>query len=301
MTNMHLLETRLARQFKHRIPAPLADLTIFTIKQAWACLFGASLLVAMIVSRVVWVDDWPIARYDALLGFAILLQAMFLWFRLESWSEVRVIALFHLTGTLMEIYKIHAGSWAYPDPAMLQIYGVPLYSGFMYAAVGSYMARVIRLFDMDFTPFPRWSLHFALAAVIYVNFFSHHFIFDLRYLLFAATVALYLRTRIWFRIGARWHWMPLPVAAVFASFFLWLAENIGTMTGTWLYAGQNPLDVVSFAKMGSWYLLLYVAFATVTLVVPITQNRAAAAHRQPPQIQGSVPQRWSQAAPVSAP
>jgi uncharacterized membrane protein YoaT (DUF817 family) len=107
----------------------------------------------------------------------------------------------------------------------------------------------------------------VLATAIYVNFFAHHFMPDIRIALFAATLVLFLRTRIWFRIGANWYWMPLPLAAFFSSFFLWLAENIGTLTGTWLYAGQNPLDRVSFAKMGSWYLLLYVSFVTVTLVL----------------------------------
>ncbi|MEO1734060.1 MAG: DUF817 family protein, partial [Pseudomonadota bacterium] len=51
------------------------------------------------------------------------------------------------------------------------------------------------------------------------------------------------------------------------SFFLWLAENIGTLTRTWLYSGQSDGQLVSLAKMGSWYLLLYVSFVTVTLVV----------------------------------
>ena len=60
--------------------------------------------------------------------------------------------------------------------------------------------------------------------------------------------------------------MPLPVAAFLSSLALWVAENIGTATGTWLYSGQRPEHWVSFAKIGSWYLLLYVAFATVTLV-----------------------------------
>ena len=78
--------------------------------------------------------------------------------------------------------------------------------------------------------------------------------------------------------------MRLPLAALLSSFFLWVAENVGTGTGTWIYAGQGALDLVSFAKMGSWYLLLYVSFATVTLVYrdvlydrPITGNRASAA------------------------
>uniref|UniRef100_UPI003158BD23 DUF817 family protein n=1 Tax=Phaeobacter sp. QD34_3 TaxID=3029981 RepID=UPI003158BD23 len=84
--------------------------------------------------------------------------------------------------------------------------------------------------------------------------------------LFAATVILFWRTRIWFTIGHNRYWMPLPLAAFLSSFFLWLAENIGTGTRTWLYHGQAVTDWVSLAKMGSWYLLLYVSFATVTLV-----------------------------------
>lgn len=32
----------------------------------------------------------------------------------------------------------------------MRVGGVPLFSGFMYAAVGSYMVRVYRLFDLGF-------------------------------------------------------------------------------------------------------------------------------------------------------
>lgn len=60
--------------------------------------------------------------------------------------------------------------------------------------------------------------------------------------------------------------MPLPLAAFLSSLALWVAENVGTATGTWLYSGQRPDHWVSFAKLGSWYLLLYVAFVTVTVV-----------------------------------
>ncbi|MFM7334202.1 MAG: DUF817 family protein, partial [Tabrizicola sp.] len=95
---------------------------------------------------------------------------------------------------------------------------------------------------------------------------AHHFLPDIRIVLFVATVALYGRTRIWFRIHDRHWWMPLPVAAVLSAFALWVAENVGTATGTWIYSGQIKGELVSFAKLGSWYLLLYVAFVTVTLV-----------------------------------
>ena len=61
-------------------------------------------------------------------------------------------------------------------------------------------------------------------------------------------------------------WTVLIVAAFLAALALWLAENVGTLTGTWLYSGQAHGQLVSLAKLGSWYLLLYVAFVTVTLV-----------------------------------
>ncbi|MCP3972163.1 MAG: DUF817 domain-containing protein, partial [Rhodobacteraceae bacterium] len=42
--------------------------------------------------------------------------------------------------------------------------------------------------------------------------------------------------------------------------------NVGTRTGTWIYPGQGLLDWVSLSKIGSWYLLIFVSFTTVTLV-----------------------------------
>ncbi len=252
---------------RRRLPFGLREFTMFVLKQGWACLFGGLLLAAILISKAVWQADWVLTRYDALFLFALAAQALFLWLRLETWEEARVILLFHLTGTAMEWFKVSAGSWTYPEPGLFKLLGVPLFSGFMYASVGSYMARVIRIFDMRFTPYPPFWLTLLLAGAIYVNFFAHHFLPDIRMVLFAATLLLYGRTRISFRISTRDWWMPLPVAAFLSSLALWVAENIGTLTGTWLYAGQSPDMAVSFAKIGSWYLLLYVAFVTVSVVL----------------------------------
>lgn len=239
---------------------------MFVLKQGWACLFGGLLLLAIIVTKMVWQDAWPIQRYDALFLFGLMVQVLFLRFRLETWEEARVILFFHLTGTAMEWFKVYAGSWAYPEAGLFKVLNVPLFSGFMYASVGSYMARVIRLFDMTFAPYPPFWTTLVLAGAIYVNFFAHHFLPDIRLVLFAATVVLFLRTRVRFRVSTHVWWMPLPVAAGLSSLALWVAENIGTATGTWLYSGQRPDHWVSLAKIGSWYLLLYVAFVSVTLV-----------------------------------
>ncbi|MFT4717191.1 MAG: uncharacterized membrane protein YoaT (DUF817 family) [Paracoccaceae bacterium] len=260
------LERRLGNWMRSKLPAGFVEFTMFVLKQGWACLFGALLLVAIIASKIIWHDDWLISRYDALFGFALGTQILFLWFRLESWDEAKVILIYHVVGTAMEVFKLNVGSWDYPEQGVAELMGVPLFSGFMYAAIGSYMARVIRIFHMRFAPYPPFWMTVVLATLIYLNFFSHHYMPDFRALLFVATVILFWRTRIWFFVGATPRWMPLPVAAVLSAVFIWLAENVGTFTATWTYPGQNPQDWVSFGKFGSWYLLLFVNFVLVTLV-----------------------------------
>ena len=283
------LERALGDSTRAHLPPLLAELIMFVLKQGWACLFGGLLLAAIITSKLLWQPGWPIARYDALFVFAVTTQALFLIFKLETWEEARVILLFHATGTLMELFKVHAGSWAYPEPGLIKLLGVPLFSGFMYASVGSYMARVIRIFEMRFAPYPPLPLTFAFAAAIYINFFTHHFGPDIRLGLFAASLLLYARTRVWFRVSTRARWMPLPLAALLSSLALWVAENVGTATGTWAYSGQRPDHLVSFAKLGSWYLLLYVAFVTVTVVSRSSLATKTPASAAPPTTAGSPP------------
>lgn len=248
------------------LPRPIARIVVFFALQAASCLFALSFLAALILTRAIWQQDWALQRYDALVIIAVGLQALFIATKLETLEEARVILLFHLTGTMMEWFKVSAGSWAYPDPGLLKLFGVPLFTGFMYASVGSYIARALRLFHIRLAPAPPyWSIA-ALAVAIYVNFWAHHFLPDARVALFGATVLLFARTRLWFRTIDLWLWVPVPLVALGAALMLWVAENIGAFTGTWRYSGQKALQLVSWGKLGSWYLLLFVAFATVTLV-----------------------------------
>ena len=149
MTPTIRLEHRMGRAAQAALPS---ELVLFILKQGWACLFGGALLAAILLSRAVWQPDWPLARYDALFLYALALQAIFLATGWETRDEARVILAFHLTGTMMEWFKVSAGSWAYPEPGLFKLFDVPLFSGFMYASVGSYIARVIRIFDMRFAP-----------------------------------------------------------------------------------------------------------------------------------------------------
>jgi uncharacterized membrane protein YoaT (DUF817 family) len=217
------------------------------------------MLGLLIVTKYVWQPGWPIYRYDALFVAAIAIQIGFLAFRLESLDEAKVILVYHIVGTSMELFKTHVGSWEYPELALIRIAGVPLFSGFMYASVGSYMARVMRICDMRFSHYPARVWTFLLALAIY---------WDLRWPLFAATALLFGRVTIHFRLDRTWHRMPWLLAAFLTAIFMWIAENIGTYTGTWIYPGQRIWHLVAIEKLGSWFLLLIISFVLVSLVNP---------------------------------
>ncbi|MFJ4224603.1 DUF817 domain-containing protein [Microbacterium sp. NPDC089695] len=258
--------------------AALVEFSVFVLKQAWACVFGAALLVAIVAARLWYPDDAVLARNDALTITAVLIQVAMLVFRLESGRELWVIVLFHLTGTAMELFKTDVGSWAYAADGILRIGGVPLFSGFMYAAVGSYMVRVHRLFDLGFTRYPwRWATT-VLAAAIYLNFFTHHWWWDARWLLLAGVVALWLPTIMHARVWRRT--IRLPLLAVFAgvAVFIYLAENIGTWAGAWAYPDQMvSWQPVSLSKLSSWFLLMIISVVMVTWVYPPRPPTAVAA------------------------
>lgn len=261
----------LARLPQNRLTGGLIEFLVFGLKQAWACLFGGALLGLIILSRWVWphFDIELLSRYDFLFLSALLIQIAMLAFKLEAIEEAKVILLFHIVGTAMEVFKTHAGSWIYPEANLFRIGGVPLFSGFMYAAVGSYMARINRIFDIRLNHYPPLWLTMLLAAAIYINFFAHHFIIDVRILLFIATAAIFWRTSMHYRVFRFRHRMPLLLAFLLTSFFIWIAENIGTITGTWLYPNQkNGWELVSLSKLGSWYLLMIISVVLVTLVHP---------------------------------
>ncbi len=128
----------------------LYEFLLFGFKQGWACLFGGLMLVVLLGTHFFYPRDAPLARYDFLTLGAIVIQAGMLIFKLETLREAKVIAVFHVVGTVMELFKTSVGSWQYPEAGVLHIGAVPLFSGFMYAAVGSYIARIWRIFRIRF-------------------------------------------------------------------------------------------------------------------------------------------------------
>ncbi|MBH0113136.1 DUF817 domain-containing protein [Novosphingobium sp. YJ-S2-02] len=245
----------------------LYEFLLFGFKQGWACLFGGLMLALLLATHLFYPEGAALARYDFLTLAALTIQLGMLALRLETLDEAKVILAFHLVGTVMELFKTAVGSWEYPGDAVLRIGAVPLFSGFMYAAVGSYIARIWRIFDFRFTAYPpRWAT-LVLAIAVYVNFFAHHWLPDVRIALFAALALVFARTRIWFRVWREDRWMPLLLGWFLVALFIWLAENLGTFAQAWTYPDQRAgWSMVHFGKLGAWYLLMYISFVLVAVV-----------------------------------
>jgi uncharacterized membrane protein YoaT (DUF817 family) len=245
----------------------LLEFLWFGLKQAWACLFGGAMLALILATFLLWPDDSPISRYDFLVVGAVLIQIAMLALKLETWAEARVILLFHIAGTIMELFKTAHGSWIYPEDSVLRIGAVPLFSGFMYAAVGSYIARVQRIFHIRVRGYPPLWTTWVLAAAIYVNFFAHHWLPDIRLALFVATALLFGQGWFWFTADRARLKMPLLLGYFLVALFIWFAENLGTFGRAWIYPGQEAgWEMVSLAKLGSWYLLMIISVVLVSLV-----------------------------------
>ncbi len=243
------------------------EFLLFGLKQAWACLFGGAMLALLVLTHFFWPDSAPLARYDALVIAAVLIQGLLLATRLERWEEAVVILVFHVVGTIMEIFKTAHGSWIYPEDNLLRIGGVPLFSGFMYACIGSYMARAIRLFEIRFERYPPLWGPWLLAVLSYANFFTHHYLPDIRWGLFAFSVVLFGRAAFQFTPDRVVRRMPMLLGFLLVALFIWIAENVGTFTSAWIYPDQKDgWSLVPIGKLGSWYLLMMLSFVLVTVV-----------------------------------
>ena len=240
------------------------ELLWFGLKEVRACLFAGLFFASVwLVPRA---GLWGIARYDLLLIIALAIQAWMLWARLETRDEMKAICLFHVVGFVLEVFKTSPaiGSWSYPDPAWSKVLGVPLFSGFMYAAVGSYIIQAWRLFELRIRHHPPYWMAILVAGLIYANFFTHHWVGDYRWYLAACALGLYARTSVVFRPFDRDRRMPLLLAFVLIGFFIWLAENLATVMGVWRYPDQmGAWASVHLGKWSSWSLLVVMTFTIV--------------------------------------
>lgn len=242
----------------------LLEFLYFGVKEARACLF-----VGLFFGAILSVPRdglLGIPRYDVLLVLALAIQAWMVWAKLETIDELKAITLFHVIGFALEVFKTSSGikSWAYPEFAYTKLFGVPLFSGFMYAAVGSYIIQAWRLLELSVVHHPPYWMAGVIAMLIYANFFTHHYIGDYRWYIAACALGLYARSTVIFRPLDRERKMPLLLSFVLIGFFIWLAENISTFFGVWKYPNQlGAWSAVHVGKWSSWSLLIVMTFTIV--------------------------------------
>ena len=245
-----------------RTRAAFAELASFGLNNALSCIFPVLIFVFLGLSRRFEIPFLP--RYDALLLACLGAQAWMVKSGLETKDELKVITIFHLLGLLMEIQKVRVGSWAYPEQAYSKLCGVPLYSGFMYASVASFMCQAWRRLDLRFVAWPARAPSIALGALIYLNFFTNHYIPDVRLILMVGVAALFFRTKVEFTCAGSARRMPMILAFLFIASFLWGAENIATYLGAWKYPYQMlAWHPVHLEKLGSWFVLAIVSLIIV--------------------------------------
>ena len=271
--------TRQAAARNRRALMELAtQLAHFGVRQALSCVFPVVIFASLALTRYIPLPILP--RYDWLLIICLLTQWWMLRSGLETKDEMKVIALFHLIGLALEIFKVNMGSWSYPEPGCLKVFGVPLYSGFMYASVASYMCQSWRRLKLELVRWPSYVFVVPLAAAIYLNFFTHHYWTDIRWWLTGLVFIVFWRSRVRFEVNGSRYRMPLVLSFVLIGFFIWIAENIATFFGAWAYPDQTAAwRLVHTGKMSSWFLLVIVSFLIVATLKRVKEESDASAVR----------------------
>lgn len=256
----------------------LSEFSSFIYKQAFSCIFWAFILFLIISSKFYYPFEWILYQYDFLFISVILFQIFLIITKFESPKEVGIIMIFHIIAMIMEIFKTHPsiGSWSYPWEFLIGVYWVPLFAGFMYSAVGSYIARVWKIFDFKYKNYPKKIYTILIAVAIYINFFTHHFIVDLRYIIIISVLLTFGKTKIYFKPLKRYYSMNLAFWFILVAIFIWIAENIATYMRIWIYPSQTTLwHMVWIEKITAWFLLMIISFVLVSLLhkpQPYTKN-----------------------------
>ncbi|HLU22132.1 MAG TPA: DUF817 domain-containing protein [Bacillaceae bacterium] len=243
----------------------------FGWEQALSCIFPVVVFASLAITKMIPLPFLP--RYDWLLIFFLLMQWWMLKSGLETRDELKVITLFHLIGLGLEIFKVHMGSWSYPEEGYMKIFGVPLYSGFMYASVASYLCQAWRRLHVELVKWPPFILVVPLAAAIYLNFFTHHFWIDIRYWLAGLVLIVFWKSWVMYEVNGITYRMPIALSFVLIGFFVWIAENIATFFGAWQYPNQTDTwQLVHIGKVSSWVLLVIVSFLIVATLKLVKQK-----------------------------
>src|SRR4051812_37620739 len=90
---------------------------VFGWQEALSCIFPVIVFASLGLSH--YVHFLP--RYDFMLLVCLVAQLVLYFSGVESRDEVKVIFIFHILGLMMELFKVHVGSWSYPEAAYTKI------------------------------------------------------------------------------------------------------------------------------------------------------------------------------------
>lgn len=250
----------------------LVKLLSFGYQQALCCIFPVAIFATLAFTQ--YIDVPFFYRYDFILLICICVQFLMVYFKLETIDELKVISLFHLIGLFLELYKVSKGSWVYPQFAYTKIGDVPIYSGFMYASVASYICQAWRRFDLRFHDWPSSWITFPLAAAIYFNFFTLHYLPDMRWIIIVSLFFIFRRSYVSFVCRGATYKMNIILSFLLIGSFIWVAENISTFLGAWQYPNQERhWNVVHIGKLSSWFLLVIISIIIVANLKHIKYNK----------------------------
>lgn len=199
----------------------------------------------------------------------MIVQVCLYKFGFETKRDILVVTIFHLIGLSMELIEVGINhSWAYTSSGIFYIASVPIFTGFMYACVGSYMAKEFKLLELKVSSMPSNKFIVIFSIAIYANFILNNHIYDFRYVLLVIMFVVYNRANLTFKPLLKSYRFNLPLSFLLIGFFIWVAENISTYLGIWSYPNQVPVwHLVHVSKITSWMLLSIVSFNLVYLLI----------------------------------
>lgn len=251
------------------------EIYYFFLKNFFAAIYWIIFIGVIYSSN--FFDFSYLSRFDIIFIIVLFLQGILIALKIESKKDFLVIMIFHMVATIMELFKTSGsiGSWQYPwvSESIFHIYNVPLFTGFMYSAVWSYITRAQYFLNLEYVHYPKHRYVILLGITLYMNFFTHHFIWDFRWILILISIYLFYPTHIYFQVYKKRRKIHFITSALLTAIVIWIAENISTFYKIWLYPNQMIWwEMVSFSKVTAWYMLLIVSFAIISTLRELKLN-----------------------------
>lgn len=225
----------------------------FWLKQCRAGIFAGLLLLAFFIIPATGLLN--MARDDILLILAISIQAWMVKSKLLQDNELKILPLCYLFGWMLEYFN-HTTP-INPSLAVSSIHGIPLVTGFIYVAIGSYILQAWRLFSVRIRHYPPYWMAGCLTVLIYINLCTTQ---NYTGYLTACALGLYAPSIIRFKSHTQERQAPLLVSTLLIEGVSYLAESI-----SYFNAGTNPISI--WSNTHEWQTVFLVAILTISIIV----------------------------------